>query len=261
MNFKTLLNRVSLRKVIVLVVTLELIVLTSALGLWQWSRAKEKWALEEQIEHMQGLAALSEDEYLALRDPSEALQRRVVLRGRWLAQETIYLDNRAMNAQAGFWVMTPLALNARDSVLVQRGWIPRNANDRNEMPPFETPFGEVQIEARITQGPSRMFDFGDTKAQTFKSLDEARSLKIRQNVQLKEFAQERALHLIGNVIEIGPDSQGLRRDWPVAASTAYKNVGYTVQWFALSLLIAFLYIWYQIIQPKRDAKRNLPTHD
>ena len=106
-----------------------------------------------------------------------------------------------------------------------------------------------------------MFDLAEDKPLQFNTLDEARSLRIRQNVELKAFAKERALHLIGNVIEVGPSSQGLRRDWPVPASTAYKNVGYTVQWFAMSLLLAILYIWYQIIKPKRDAKRNLQRND
>jgi surfeit locus 1 family protein len=65
---------------------------------------------------------------------------------------------------------------------------------------------------------------------------------------------------MGHVIQIGSNSQGLLRDWAVPASTAYKNVGYTVQWFAMSLMMAALYIWYQIIQPKRDAKRHPPKN-
>jgi cytochrome oxidase assembly protein ShyY1 len=261
MNLKPLLTRLSLKKVFVLIVTIELIVLTSSMGMWQWSRAQEKWRLEERVEDMKTLPALSQLAYLALDDPLTELHRRVILRGKWLHEETIYLDNRAMNSQAGFWVITPLALNAQDSVLVQRGWIPRNTNDRTQMASFETPSTEVQIEARITQGPSKMFDLADDKPLEFNSSQEARSLRIRQNVELKAFAKERALHLIGNVVEIGPNTQGLRRDWPVPASTAYKNVGYTVQWFAMSLLLAILYIWYQIIKPKRDAKRNPQRND
>ena len=261
MNLKPFLTRLNLKRVIVLIVTIELMVLTASLGLWQWSRAQEKWRLEESVEQMKTRPPLSQADYLALENPLTELHRRVILRGKWLEQETIYLDNRAMNSQAGFWVMTPLVLGEERSVLVQRGWIPRNANVRTEIAPFETPSTEVEIEAQISQGPSKMFDLAEDKPLQFNTLDEARSLRIRQNVELKAFAKERALHLIGNVIEVGPSSQGLRRDWPVPASSAYKNVGYTVQWFAMSLLLAILYIWYQIIKPKRDAKRNLQRND
>ena len=261
MFLKSLPISLNLRRGIILIVTIELIVLTSSLGMWQWSRAQEKWALEESIERMKALPALSMESYLALANPLERLHRTVLLKGEWLREETIYLDNRAMNSQAGFWVMTPLKLGAKGSVLVQRGWIPRNAQVRTELPEFETPQGEVQIEARISQGPSKMFELGETAPATFNSLDEARSLKIRQNVDLQAFAKERGLQLVGHVIEVGANSQGLRRDWPVPASTAYKNVGYTVQWFAMSLLLAALYTWYQIIKPQRDAKRNLQRND
>jgi surfeit locus 1 family protein len=58
------------------------------------------------------------------------------------------------------------------------------------------------------------------------------------------------------VIQTGPNSDGLRRDWPVVAQTADKNKGYAFQWFALSALIAALYFWFQWIQPLRHARQN-----
>jgi cytochrome oxidase assembly protein ShyY1 len=49
MNLKPFLTRLNLKRVIVLIVTIELMVLTASLGLWQWSRAQEKWRLEEAL--------------------------------------------------------------------------------------------------------------------------------------------------------------------------------------------------------------------
>ncbi len=250
MHLKQFLSQWSLKKVIVLIVTLECIILTSSLGMWQWSRAQQKWALEDSIEQMKAMPSLTQEAFLALAQPHEALHRTVVLRGTWLTQDTVFLDNRPLNSQAGFWVMTPLRLNAQQSVLVQRGWIPRNSNVRTELPPFETPLGEQEIVARISEGPSKMFELGATEPEAFKSLEEARSLNIRQNIDAASFAKERGLPIVGNVIQIGSNSEGLRREWPQPASTAFKNVGYTVQWFALSLLLVALYCWYQIIKPQ-----------
>jgi len=256
MHLKFLSIPIRLNKHIVLAVTVACMVLTACLGHWQWSRAKQKWALEDNVQAMQALPELSQQAFLEIADPLESLHRRVKLKGSWMPQETIFLDNRPLNAQAGFWVITPFKLSAHEHVLVQRGWIPRNASERTQLPPFETPLGEEEIEVRISEGPSKMFDLGESGREDFKSLEEARSLKIRQNVQMHAFAKERGLKLIGNVIQIGSNSQGLSRDWPVPASTAYKNVGYSVQWFAMSLMMAALYIWYQIILPKRNAKRH-----
>jgi surfeit locus 1 family protein len=200
---------------------------------------------------------LSQAAYLALQTLDRAPQTGD-LRGKWFKQETIYLDNRAMNSQAGFWVMTPLVLGEERSVLVQRGWIPEMQTFAPRLQPFETPSTEIEIEAQISQGPSKMFDLAEDKPLQFNTLDEARSLRIRQNVELKAFAKERALHLIGNVIEVGPSSQGLRRDWPVPAARPIKMSAIRCSGLRMSLLLAILYIWYQIIKPKRDAKKKPP---
>jgi hypothetical protein len=250
MHLRSFLSQLNFKKIIVLIVTVQCIILTSSLGMWQWSRAKQKWALEESIEQMKAMPSLSQEAYLALDNPLDALHRTVLLKGTWLFKDTVFLDNRPLNAQAGFWVMTPLKLSDERSVLVQRGWIPRNANVRTELPPFETPLGEQEIVARISEGPSKMFDLGSSAPEDFKSLEAARSLNIRQNIESLSFAKERGLSIVGNVIQIGSNSEGLRREWPLPASTAYKNVGYTVQWFALSLLLVALYCWYQIIKPQ-----------
>jgi surfeit locus 1 family protein len=58
------------------------------------------------------------------------------------------------------------------------------------------------------------------------------------------------------VIQTGQDTDGLRRDWPVIAQSADKNKGYAFQWFALSALIAMLYLWFQWIQPIRHARTS-----
>jgi surfeit locus 1 family protein len=74
------------------------------------------------------------------------MHRPVQLQGRWLPQHSVYLDNRQMNGKPGFYVMTPLALDGSDTVVVvQRGWVQRNFVDRERLPPVETPAGVVQV--------------------------------------------------------------------------------------------------------------------
>ena len=68
--------------------------------------------------------------------------RRVRLHGRWIAERTVFLDNRQMDARVGFFVVTPLALaSGRGVVLVQRGWAPRNFTARAVLPQVPTPTG------------------------------------------------------------------------------------------------------------------------
>ena len=59
--------------------------------------------------------------------------------------------------------------------------------------------------------------------------------------------------------QTGEPSEGLLRDWPEAASGVEKNYGYAFQWWALSGLIAILYVWFQFIAPRRKATACLTS--
>ena len=224
--------------------------LTLGLGFWQWGRGQQRLALQASLEARQALPALEADALLAPKaaaPASDLLHRQLVLRGQWLAERTVYLDNRQMQGRPGFYVLTPLQLAGRSEVvLVQRGWIPRDFQDRARLSQVTTPSGEVTLTGRIALAPARLYEFAG-----------AESGPIRQNLGLDSFRAETGLPLVdGSVVQMGPPSEGLLRDWPVAASGADKNFGYAFQWWALSALIFILYVWFQFIAPRRRAARE-----
>jgi cytochrome oxidase assembly protein ShyY1 len=55
-------------------------------------------------------------------------------------------------------------------------------------------------------------------------------------------------------VQTGAPSEGLMRDWPRASSGSERNYGYTFQWWAMSAVIAILYVWFQFIAPYRKAR-------
>ena len=151
------------RFALVTVATLLTLAATASLGQWQRSRAAQKIALQAGIEAQQLLPPLDQDEFLALGDPAPVLHRPVRLRGLWLGPQTTYLDNRQMHGLTGFYVLTPFAIEGSErTVLVQRGWIPRNFNDRALLAPVETPSGLVEITALVASPPGRLLDLGST---------------------------------------------------------------------------------------------------
>src|SRR6187397_3863 len=127
--------------------TLAAVALGTRLGVWQLDRADQKIALQASLEARSREPALDASSLARSPLAAEAQHhRRVDLRGRWLADRTVFLDNRQMEGKVGFFVVTPLALVPGSGVvLVQRGWAPRNFTAREALPALTTPEGIVAV--------------------------------------------------------------------------------------------------------------------
>ena len=118
------------RKLIVLVAAVVAMAVTARLGWWQLGRAASKTELATQLERRSAQPMLSAAEALVL-PIADVHHRPVRLTGHWVPEATVFLDNRPMQGRAGFVVVTPLRLAGRqETVLVQRGWVPRDFQDR-----------------------------------------------------------------------------------------------------------------------------------
>lgn len=241
--------------------------ITASLGRWQLSRAAQKQSLQAAIDTRQAMAPVGVSALLATAgaasalprgDVPDLLHRRAQLRGRWVAQNTVFLDNRQMQGRPGFFVVTPLLLEgATTAVLVQRGWVPRDFQERTRLPDIATPDGPVQISGRIAAAPSRMFELG---ASSSSGGGGEGSSRIRQNLDLTAYASETGLALLPlSVLQTGDASDGLRRDWPVIDSGVDKHYGYAFQWFGLCGLVAILYVWFQIVRRFFLRPRSQPS--
>lgn len=235
----------SLRFVLVTVAAVAGMLVTGSLGLWQMDRARQKTDLQAAYEQRSAQPPLQPAELWRL-PVAEQQHRRAVVDGQWLADRTVFLDNRPMDGRAGFFVLTPLRLAGSDAVvLVQRGWAPRDALDRTRLPRVDTPAGQVRIEGRMAPSPSKLYEFAGGE----------RGL-IRQNLDLSAYRDETGLPLLEAVlVQTGAASEGLVRNWPPFHSGVDKHHGYAAQWFALAALIGTLYVWFQFIQPRWRSRR------
>jgi surfeit locus 1 family protein len=227
------------------------VALTVRLGFWQLSRAQEKLDRHQAIAQQQAMPELDTSALLEQPALFASLHRRVHVSGRWLPQHTVYLDNRAMNGRAGFWVLTPLVLNANTRVLVQRGWVPRHQLDRTLLPPIDTPLGEVHVQGRLSPPPSELMQLGAAQAPDH---PDSGSSRIRQNIELAQYASETGAPLVATVLQTGPASEGMLRDWPEISAGVEKHHAYAFQWFALAALQLMLYLWFQWITPYRHVR-------
>lgn len=230
---------------------------TASLGVWQLGRALQKEALQSAIEQQSVLPALTGQSLLNAPDLVNTIHRHAVLTGTWLPQHTVFLDNRQMDAKPGLFVLTPFELADQTNpvkkvILIQRGWVARHFLDRNIVPVVPTATGWVQIEGRIAPPPSKLY--------AFKGADTG---LIRQNIDLPEFAQQTQREFLGvsllqaDAAAAPAGADGLLRHWQRPNNGVEKHYGYMAQWWALSALIAILYVWFQIVRPKFKHKRNV----
>jgi surfeit locus 1 family protein len=246
-------GRMTARRWIILFAALALAGLTARLGLWQLDRAAQKERLQSAIDSRRALPPLEADGLA--RDEAQAFvqhHRLVELRGRWQPQHTVFLENRQMQGRPGFYVLTPLQLPDGSAVVVQRGWLPRDIRDRTLVRAPPLPDGEVVVPARIAPPPSRLYDF-----------DGGETGPIRQNLDVAAFARETGLALRPlSVLQLAPGASGaspvdaadgLARDWPAPAADVHKHYGYAFQWFALCALTMSLYVWFQVLRPRRRS--------
>ncbi len=232
------------RFVVLTLATVLMVALTFSLGQWQMRRAAQKQTLQAAIDAQKRLPALDGQVLAAIKNVANVMHREAMLQGHWQAAHTVYLDNRPMDGKSGFWVMTPLLLAGTDrAVLVQRGWVLRDFTDRTRLPAVLTPDGVVSVSGRMAPPPSKLYEF-----------DGAAQGRIRQNLDLTAFAAETGLQLLPvSLLQTGAASEGLLRNWPAPNTGVDKHYGYAFQWFALCALLVGLYVWFQLLLPRRRS--------
>ena len=151
------------KRVVATVSALLVIAIGCGAGIWQLGRAQTKIALAANLLARQQMPILN-----ANAGPwtlEEASERRMIARGQYIPEAAIWLDNRprpmppagSTNAQSGFYLMMPLRLEGGNEILwINRGWAPRNNENRETLPPVKTPNKVVNIEGVVFAHPGRV---------------------------------------------------------------------------------------------------------
>lgn len=256
------------RRVVVWLAALVCAVLTARLGFWQLSRADEKKQahalMQAQLSHAPWRNADWPCDPAVTASPLP-IHKPVVLEGQWLANRTVFLDNRPMDGMSGFVVVTPLVLDGgegacrRRIVLVERGWLPRDLHDRTRLPDLPPGAANVRVVGRVVHGLSRTFQLGSESAMA-----SGPGPLLRQNADVAFWRNWLGqVPVAGAVLQVQaetPVEQGdvMRRNWPEPGLGQDKHLAYAAQWFALSALIIGLTVWFQIIRPRR-ARDHVPS--
>jgi len=227
------------KRIVATVSALLVVAITCAAGIWQLHRADSKIALAANLLARQQMPILSANAGpFTLEDASE---RRMVARGQYIPEAAIWLDNRprpipptgSNTSQSGFYLMMPLQLLGRNEILwINRGWAPRNNENRESLPPVKTPINVVTIEGIVFAHPGKVYALGEGQAVV-----DASKPRIEQNFDLLAEGKLRnwvQSPFILREVDTGVDD-GLLREWAPLTTGVDRHYAYAFQWFALAV--------------------------
>jgi surfeit locus 1 family protein len=248
-----------LSHVLVLVVVAVLV----TLGQWQLQRLDERREQNALLAERTAAAPLAVEDLVDEPDLDEAAleYRRVTVTGTYLPEEELLLEGRERQGQSGRDSFVPLALDDGTSVLVRRGWVPRELGP----PPLEDaapPPGEVTVEGYLERsvpepgfGPSNPPDGELAILQVPDVPRIARQLPGRTFPMIVRLTAqdpppvaspaiaERGLEPLPAIYEQVPFDEG-------------SHLSYAVQWYSFAVLALVAYVAYWI---KRSRGPDEPS--
>ena len=219
--------------------------LFAGLGRWQIDRMHQKEEIIAQYQQRQAEPAIDR-----LPSPNDDLEewryRQVQLNGRLLAERQFLLDNQISGGRVGFNVLTPMALDDGNTVLVDRGWVAMGVR-REDLP-----------DVRLTADPDTIIGtiyvpFGEPFALGSATIGEVGWPRIVQYLDFKALGDLLGTPLLPMVVRLSPQQAGgYKREWSLIAMSADKHLAYAVQWFGLAAVPMILLL---VLNIKRSDER------
>jgi len=141
--------------------------------------------------------------------------------------------------RAGYFVITPFALQGGGWVLVNRGWVPLGTS-RAERPAIPVPADPRRIRGRADNLPSAGIQMG-TPAVPAPPYPVVAAFPTHE--ELARLLNASEWTPAADLILLDPkEPDGYVRDWTAPGFPPMRHIGYAVQWFGLAAALLVIYI-------------------
>lgn len=212
------------------------------LGLWQLDRADEKSSMLEQQ-----AAATTKAPLQSVQAGDGVLHqyRRVALTGSFDTEHQFLLDNRIVNGQPGFEVVTPFYLPDNTYVLVNRGWLGHSGDRQVTLESSAQMLGEISLEGILTT-PSRGFTIGESVTHPENNTWPVMLQFMDYETIAIKLDKIPALDAV--IVAASGQPWSYAYNWQPVASGAEKHLGYAFQWFAMLVALVSLYLYLMVFK-------------
>ena len=216
--------------------SLPLLLILLGLGSWQVHRLQWKEGLiaAREARIQTPLIELSG----VMGDPDSLEFRRARVSGRFLHEHEMYLASRVRNGNAGYHVVTPLALEGNRFLLVDRGWVPLERKAPISRPQGQVE-GEVTVIGLIRKGGR----------QGFFTPDNAPEGNFWFYIEVPEMAAFAGLNEVYPFyIEAGPapNPGGLPIGEAAEPELHNPHLSYAITWYMLAVALVVIYVLYHL---------------
>jgi surfeit locus 1 family protein len=227
-------NRTFAPRLFTTLLTIVLLAMLISLGRWQLHRAAEKRVLFDSF-----AAGAQATQSIDLKTPKVPRYSQVEADGHYDDTRQVLIDNMVHAERAGYFVITPFALQGGGWVLVNRGWVPLGAS-RAERPVIPVAADARHIRGRTDNLPSPGIRMGipASLAPPYPVV-----ANFPTHSQVAQLLKESSWAPAADLILLDPkEPDGYVRDWSAPGFPPMRHVGYAVQWFGLALALLVIYI-------------------
>lgn len=209
------------------------------LGFWQLDRADQKKMINAVFAERQKKPPIQLNSETILLPLKDIVWYSVIIRGKFLNDKNIILDNQILDGKAGYLIYTPFKiLDLNKTILVNRGWFPVS-NFRSDIPNIAAIEGTYIIEGEISKMPTAGIRLREVFYETV-----SKSTYRLQNMEYDNLSSLVGKDLLNYVVKLKKpifDKNFILVSSP-PVSDSDKNYGYAFQWFAMALTLLVIFI-------------------
>lgn len=219
------------------------------LGFWQLDRLKQRRAFNAHVLTMRSLPPLDLNNALDTSALTNMEYRAAIARGKYDYEYQIALRNQYHQGQYGYHLLTPLLLDDRTAILVDRGWIPAEGNESPvDWRKYDEPQENVMVHGILRLGNPQQIQKNSSNRLDFWML-----------VDLEQIGKQIPYALLPVYLQLDPQEGQTTPPIPYQPTLDLSegpHLGYAIQWFTFAAILLFgypVYLRKQEEQKKRDS--------
>lgn len=225
------------------------------LGIWQLDRLEQRRLFNTHYLSVYNASPILLDAY-PIDDITKNEYREVIVHGKFDPAHNMVLRNQYFDSQPGYFLLTPLVLSDGSAILIERGWIPLEGNEKPEDWQKYNDINDLTIKGIIRQGSAK----GEIGGISQVDADEENFLHFWTIINLDRISEQMPYKLVPVFVQPVSSEENTSPPYPYQPKIEISegpHIGYAIQWFFFASLLFCGYPFFlkkQLSSDETDGK-------